>query len=364
MRRLTAASESPRLATASTWGIRRARLHWTSAVHELAMMLHGGIPLLEALDTIIEQHHGPLQLALIEVRDRVAGGAGFAEALRHRPDLFDAADVHLVDVGENAGTLDVVLEELAEFRLRTGQFRDRVFTALMYPAFLVVFGLAAAVFLMTVVLPPLLENVAETSDQLPWPTQIVMALSQFLISYGLLVFSAGLAVLVFGFLFVRSDRGRLLWDGLLLRVPVIGPMLRRQNLSRIAMVVGTLSRSGVELTRAIELAGRSTRNAVLARALQQAGAQIEAGAEIADALRNTGVFPPLATRVFSVGQDSGRLDEMLTRLSNDYDRQVESTAARITALLEPILIVVLAVGVGFLLLATILPILEAGNVLS
>ncbi len=343
---------------------RRARQQWTGAVHELAMMLHGGIPLLEALDTIIQQHSGTLKVALIEVRDKVAGGASLGEALGERPDLFDATDVHLVEVGENAGTLDVVLEQLAEFRLRSAEFKDRVLTSLMYPCFLVVFGIAAAVFLMTVVLPPLLENIAETTDQLPWPTQVVLGFSNFLISYGWwLLLAVVLAIALFVF-FIQTPAGRLAWHRFLLRLPVIGPMIMKQSVSRVAMIVGTLSKSGVELTKAIDLAGKSTSNAVFASALNQSGTHIEAGAEIADAFERTNAFPPLAVRVFSVGQDSGRLDEMLTRLASDYDRQVETTASRITSLLEPILIVVLAIGVGFLLLATILPILEAGNVMS
>ena len=343
---------------------RRARQQWTGAVHELSMMLHGGIPLLEALDTIIQQHHGALKVALIEVRDRVAGGAGLAEALSERPDLFDATDVHLVEVGENAGTLDVVLEQLAEFRIRTSQFKDRVLTSMMYPCFLIVFGLGAAIFLMTFVLPPLLENLAETADELPWPTQVVSGFSNFLVGNGWWLAIALLMAVATFIMFLQTDNGRKLWDRFLLRLPVIGPMLVKQNLSRVAMIVGTLSKSGVELTRAIELAGKSTPNSVIAEALDEAGVHIEAGSEIAEALDRTGVFPPLAVRVFSVGQDSGRLDEMLGRLATDYDRQVETTASRITSLLEPILIVVLAIGVGFLLLATILPILEAGNAMS
>ncbi len=343
---------------------RRARQQWTGAVHELAMMLHGGIPLLEALDTIVAQHDGRLKVALIEVRDKVAAGASLADALKDRPELFDRTDVHLVEVGENAGTLDAVLEQLAEFRQRTAQFQDRVFTSLMYPCFLVVFGTAAAVFLMTAVLPPLLENILETSDELPWPTQVVLGFSNFLVNYGVWL-AVGLTLAMATFVwFIRTDAGKLFWHRTLLRVPVVGPMIIKQSLSRVSMIVGTLSRSGIELTRAIELAGQSTRNAVLSTALAETGAHIEAGSEIAEALEKTEVFPPLAVRVFSVGQDSGRLEEMLTRLSSDYDRQVETTSSRITALLEPILIVVLAIGVSFLLLATILPILEAGNVMS
>lgn len=336
---------------------------WATAVSELSMLLHAGIPMLEALDTICEQSSGSFRAALLSVRDKVAAGESLAGALRGRPDLFDEASVQMVEVGENAGTLEEVLNQLSEFKQRQARFTDAVTTALVYPAFLVCFGTAAGVFLMTSVLPPLLENLEETLDELPWPTRVAKTLSVSLLDYrwfwigGLLALAGGLV------LFHRSERGRVFLDSLALRLPVIGPMLVKQGVSRIAMIIGTLSRSGVELTRAFDLAERSTRNSVFRSALGECGKRIAAGEEVADALEQSGAFPPLAVRVFSVGQESGKLDEMLFRLADDYDEQVKTTSARVTSLIEPVLILVLAAMVGFLLLATILPILEAGNVL-
>ncbi len=152
-------------------------------------------------------------------------------------------------------------------------------------------------------------------------------------------------------------------DSIALRLPILGPMLIKQGVSRIAMIIATLSKSGVELTRAFELAEQSTHNAVFREALHECGSRIAAGEEVADALGSSGAFPPLAVRVFSIGQETGKLDEMLFRLADDYDEQVKTTSARLTSLIEPVLILVLAAMVGFLLLATILPILEAGNVM-
>ena len=145
-----------------------AQAQWATAVHELAMMLHAGVPMLDALDTIAEQNQGSFQAAILSVRDRVAAGASLAEALRDRPDLFDPASVHMVEVGENSGTLDSVLWQLAEFKRKQLSLRDSVTTALVYPLFLICFGTAAGLFLMTAVLPPLLENLQETLDVLPW----------------------------------------------------------------------------------------------------------------------------------------------------------------------------------------------------
>ncbi len=343
--------------------LRSFRVQWATAIHEMAMMLHAGIPILDALDTVADQNRGPFRVAMLKVRDRVASGSSLANALAEQPKLFDPASIHMVEVGENSGTLDAVLQQLAQFKRKQLTLRNSVTTALVYPLFLTCFGTAAAIFLMTSVLPPLLENLEETMEVLPWPTQIAKYLSNLLLDYGWL-----LAVLVIGILFslisiLRTDWGQRYWHQKLLKLPILGPMTVKQGVSRIAMIIATLSRSGIELTKAVELAERSTSNRVFKSALKRFGERIAAGEDVSDALAKDGAFPPLAVRVFSVGQESGKLDEMLFQLADDYDEQVATASARLTALLEPALILILAAAVGFLLLATILPILEAGNVM-
>jgi type II secretory pathway component PulF len=340
----------------------RSAHQWSSSALELSMLLRAGIPLLEALDTLALQHRGSFRAAIQQVRERVAAGSSLADAFRERPDVFDALSVNLIEVGESSGTLDQVLHELADFKQRVAQLKDRVFTALMYPVFLVVFGTATTVFLMTWVLPPLLENVQEQLQTLPWPTRVVKAASDVLVAHGWLV-ALGVAVpLLLAAVLLQTRRGKRLWHRFLLRLPLVGAMALKQNVSRIAMVIATLSRSGIVVTKALQLAARSTNNLVLREALEATGESVGAGRNVADALAASGAFPPLAVRIFSVGQETGRLEEMLDQLSADYDRQVATTSARLTALLEPILIICLAMFIGFVLLATILPILEAGNV--
>lgn len=350
-------------AWSSRWTLRTYQSQWATAVHELSMMLHVGIPILDALGTIAEQHRGAFHAAVLEVRDRVAAGSSLADSLRARPDLFDAASIQMVEVGENSGTLDTVLQQLAEFKRRQLALRDSVTTALVYPMFLVCFGTAAALFLMTSVLPPLLDTLQETVRTLPWPTRVAKSISDVLLSYGWLIALASIGLIVLLAWLMRTKRGKTLWHRTLLNLPILGPIAVKQGVSRIAMIIGTLTRSGVELTRAVELAERSIGNVVLEDALHQCGLRMAAGGDVAEALEKSGAFPPLAVRVFSVGQESGKLDEMLFRLADDYDAQVATASARLTALLEPALILVLAAFVGFLMLATILPILEAGNVL-
>jgi type II secretory pathway component PulF len=341
----------------------RSTHSWTIAVHELSMLLRGGIPLVEALDTIAQQHRGHFHNTLMAVRDRVSAGRGLAEALAERPDDFDALTVHLVEVGEHAGTLEDVLQQLAEFKQRMLQLKDQVLTALLYPSFLLVFGMAATIFLMTYVMPPLLENLQESLDTLPWPTRVVKGCSDLLVNYGVVLGIVAALLLIGLTVGLRTRRGRLLWHRALLRVPLLGTLALKQSIARTAMVISTLSRSGVVLTKALELAARSSDNLVLQEALEECGNQVGAGRDISTSLRETNVFPPLAVQIFSVGQETGRLEEMLDQLSMDYNRQVTMISARFAALLEPVLILLLAGLVGFVLLATVLPILEAGNVL-
>jgi type II secretory pathway component PulF len=224
-------------------------------------------------------------------------------------------------------------------------------------------SVGVTIFLMTVVVPMLLDNLVEAGRRLPWPTRVLKGLSDLLLHYGgWLAVAAALGLLAVGSA-ANTEAGRLLWHRLVLRVPIIGVMVQKQTLSRMAMVVSTLTRSGIVLLRAMEIAARSCGNLVIRSALEQSRQEVQAGREIGHALERTGAFPPLVIQVFAVGQQTGHLDEMLERLAADYDRQVAVSSTRLASALEPILILVLAVLVGFIMFATVLPILEAGNVL-
>ncbi|MEM7475752.1 MAG: type II secretion system F family protein [Planctomycetota bacterium] len=341
---------------------RKARYQWGLVAHELSMLLTAGIPLIEALDDLAAQHRSYMRNAILKLRDRVESGISLAAAMAEQPEVFDAASIRLVEVGENAGKLETVLAEVAEYKLQLSEFKDRVTTALMYPIFLAVFALAAMIFLMTWVMPPLLESLQETLDKLPLPTQIAKSVSDILVSYGWWILGSAVIGAIGFAAWARSESGAKILDRLLLRLPFLGPLLVKQSVARIATIVGLLTRGGVMLTTAVHLAAKSTRNSVIRQALLDAEQDMTAGGDISDSLRKSHCFPPLAVRFFAVGQESGKLDEMLQKLARDYNKQVATSAARITAFVEPVMILVLAVAVGFLLLATILPILEAGNV--
>ncbi|MEZ6192081.1 MAG: type II secretion system F family protein [Phycisphaerales bacterium] len=332
-------------------------------IGELSTLLGAGIPLLDAIDTILKQHRGGFHDSILRLRDRIAAGIGLADAMREQPKVFDELTVTITEVGENSGTLDEVLSQLARFKERSLQFKGRVANALVYPCIVLLLGVAVSMFLMTFVLPNMLNALVEADRELPFVTRLVKGFSDFLIyRWWLVALAVGGIAMLFGAA-SRSPRCRLLWHKIQLRLPVLGILIRKQAIARVAMVISTLLRTGVEFVRAIQIAQRTTHNLALRQALQQCEAAVHAGQDIADGLEDTGAFPPTVLQIFSVGQQSGKLESMLDRLARDYDQQVALASQRVGAVLEPFLILIMVFMVGAILFATILPILETANVL-
>lgn len=337
----------------------------TTFVRELATLLTVGMPLLEALDTILKQHQGSFRGILLQLRDSIAEGHSLADAMRQRPDVFDAYCVSLAEVGQNAGALDVSLKRLAIFRGKWALFRGKLATALIYPAIVLSMAAAVSMFLMTVVVPRLLEGLIEAGQPIPGVTRLVKHASDFLLGWWwLLLVMIALAAMGFAAMLRNPQgRGRRAWDWLLLRTPILGEVVRKQAIARIAMIIAELMRSGIVFLDAAKTAASSTSNQLIREALDQAAQAVAAGRDIGEALADQRAFGPVVVQVFAVGQQSGRLEEMLDELAQEYDQQVAVAATRLNAVLEPLLILIMVVVVGFIAFATVLPMLEAGNVL-
>ena len=341
-----------------------SRAQTTTLIRELATLLAVGVPLLEALDTLARQHGGRFRSAVLMVRDHVAAGGSLAGAMRDQPRTFDDLAVNIAEVGEDAGSLDVALERLAAFRERSDAFKNRLGTALIYPAVVTTVGAASSVFLMTFVVPKILQPLVEQDLPLPLPTRIVKGLSDGLLDWWWLLAIAVVAVAFVVAAVLRSTRGRMAFHRLLLRTPIVGGLALKQAVVRVAVVLSTLLKSGVVFVRALEVARGTTSNLPVRDALAQCERAVVAGGDIADALERTRVFPPLVIQLLALGQQSGRLEEMLDQLAVTYEAQVATDSARLAAVFEPAVIVVLAVLVLFIVLATVLPILEVGNAIQ
>jgi len=330
---------------------------------ELSTMLAVGVPMLQALDTVIKQTRGRFKRAVIVLRDEVMAGSPLSEAMQRQPGVFDELSVTLVEVGEASGQLDTVLEELVNFREKSMQFKDRVGTALLYPIIVSTVGIAVAVFLMTFVVPQLIDGLTQAGKPLPGITIAVKSVSDLLVHQWGWLLAGTFGLLAAWTAWITHPKGRRLWHRVLMHVPLVGELIRKQAVVQVAIVMATLLRSGLPFVRALQVARKSARNAVIDDALHACEKAITAGGDIGQALDNSRAFTPTVVQVFTVGQESGQLETMLERLARDYDRQVQTATNRLTALLEPAMIVVLAVGIGIIAFATILPILEAGNVL-
>lgn len=332
-------------------------------VRELSTLLAVGTPMVEALDVALRQQRGGFGKTLLQVRDLVAAGVPLSQAMGDHPRVFDVLTRRLVDVGERAGNLDEVLERLAQFKERSQSFRGRIGNALIYPVIVLTMAVGVTLLLMTFVVPNILEPLLQSGRPLPGPTVVVKAISDFVIGWWWLLGLLGFGLAVGLGVTLRTERGQRWRDTLLLKLPGIGPIARKQETVKVATVIATLMKSGIPFLDAVQVARGTAKNLLVQDALDTIHAGVSSGGDIADAVEQTGVFPPTVVQVFALGQASGRLEEMLERLAQDYDKQVQSAAQRLAALMEPALILLMALLVGFIAFATILPILEAGQVL-
>lgn len=339
----------------------RRRTIVAQVIRELSTLLSAGISLIDAIDTLLKQHQGRIHLSLQQLREQVVQGHSLNEAMQQQPDVFDPLCLSMVHVGENSGNLEQVLSILADFSEKSLRLQNRLLNAMLYPFIVMVASVGVTIFLMTAVVPQLLESLLQTGKPLPWPTVILKGTSDILLEYGWIMALVGTSLGLVTLYLIRTPRGRWLRDRLLLRLPIFGSLALKQSISRISFVMATLMKSGVVLVRSMEIAAGTCHNVVIQKALSDVRDLISSGRDAGQALQSTSVFPPLVVQIFAVGQQSGELDRMLERLAEDYDRQVETVATRLTTLLEPAIILLLTTIVGFIMLAVILPILEAGN---
>jgi general secretion pathway protein F len=330
---------------------------------QLATLLRSGIPLAQALTALVEQvEHREIETIFRDVRENVVRGATFGDALANHPRLFDVLFVNMVRAGEASGNLDAVLVRLADYRTRQAQIQGKVKTALIYPMVMFIVGAGVVIFLVNVVVPRLVTIAKARGQTLPWMTQVLDVTSIFLQNHllSLMVVFFGAWVLWRYFLLQRDDV-RLWWDGTKLKLPVLGNVLKKTIVSRFAITMSTLLRSGVTVLDALEIVSTIMHNKVMEKTLGEVRTRILEGADIATPLKKSGVFPPVVGYMVAVGEQTGQLDEMLERIADAYEEEIETTTTRALAILEPMMIVVMAFVVGFIVIAVMLPILQSSS---
>ncbi|KPK82651.1 MAG: hypothetical protein AMJ81_09685 [Phycisphaerae bacterium SM23_33] len=341
-------------------GRRRLGLRAKAAVlRQLATALQAGLPLLSALRVVEEQADTSALRGLIsDLADRVKAGEALSQAMQAHPREFSRLEVSMASVGETVGLLDQIMGYLSDFAERDVEIREKVRSAAAYPVFVLALACVSVVIVLAVVLPRVLGTVTATVTALPWPTRVLMGLSQLVASYGWLMLIV-LAGAVWGFrTWLAWPRGRLAFDRFKLRIPVLGTALRRIAVARFARTLGTLSKSGVQILEALHVLRDTLGNEALSRRIDEAAASIRQGESIAEPLRLTGEFPPLLIQVIAMGERTGRLDQLLLQTAEAYEKETANAVGRVMAVLPAVFIVLLALVVLFVLSAVLLPIIE------
>ena len=328
------------------------------ATRQLSTLVGAGIPLVDALAAIVQQtEHVRLKMVLGQVRDRVNEGSSLADALA-QSEQFDNLYVSMIRAGEESGALDVVLNRISDYLEDSIRLRNKVSGIIIYPLVMLLFAGGVVAALVTVVLPQITTLLHSLDAPLPFYTVWIIDGSEFARNWW---WAMGIAGILAFFLFravINTERGGTLWDSARLRMPVIGRVTRVLAIARFTRTLATLLSSGVGIVRALDISQHVANNRIMANAIQMARVSIIEGASLAQPLRASGQFPPLVTTMVEVGEQSGELDTMLAKVASTYDEQVETTISRLTALLEPFLILIMVGIVLVIILATLMPMLE------
>jgi general secretion pathway protein F len=354
----TAAAEIPR-GQAQPFGRRIRRKEITAFTREMSALLSAAIPIPQALNGLGEQEENPaLREVVLKISDAVRKGASFSAALDEHPKLFSKLYVSMVRVGEEAGALQKVMADLADLLEHEDEVRGEVVAAVAYPVFVLGFGLVTVTVLLTVVLPKVMGMLQDMLPILPLPTLILLRVSGFLHHYWVWVLLGLIGAGAGWWRYVRSPQGAEAWDKAKLRLPLVGAVFRAAALSRFARTLGTLVKSGVSLLPSLAIVENTIGNRLLARQIARVAEETRGGDSLATPLRKLGIFPRTVVQMIDVGEETGRLDEMLLKVAEIEERHMRARTKTLISLLAPILILVVGAVVGFMVIALLLPIFK------
>jgi general secretion pathway protein F len=317
---------------------------------ELSALLSAGLPLDRSLNILASIAHRPSMKSILEsILKSIREGKSFSEALQKHPKTFPNLYINMIKAGEAGGVVDVVLEKLGEFQESSKDLRDHVFSAMIYPIILLITGGLSVVVLLTFVLPRFSAIFTDLGTALPLPTQILLVVSGFVQTYWWVVLGLIIAVWLAMRAWVRTESGRLTWDGLKLKI--FGDVIEKLETARFCRTLGTLLRSGVSLLQALRNSKEVITNRVMARGIDIVSKGAKEGRGIASPLAEAHLFPPLALSMIQVGEETGQLDIMLLKVATTYEKSLKESIKRLVSFLEPAIIVIMALVIGFILVA-------------
>jgi len=332
---------------------------------QLATLIGAGLPLLRSLRILHEQvESSNLKRTIGSVADDVEGGTTFSEALARHPHIFNKLYVNMIKAGEIGGALEQVLERLALFAEKSQALKSKVMSALYYPVIVMVIASIIVGIVLVYVVPRFQEFWDQAGAELPGPTQLLVSASMIIREKAPAVLLVILAIIILYRNINNTDRGKLALDSLKLKLPVFGSLLQKAAVARFARTFGTLLDTGVPILQSLVIVKDTSGNEVIARAMMDIHSSIREGETVSEPMRQHPVFPPLVVHMIAVGEETGAIDQMLVKVAEAYEREVDSTVEGLTSLLEPLLIVMLGVIIGFIVIALYLPLFKIGDIIK
>ena len=326
---------------------------------QLATMVDSGIPIVSALDVLADQlEDRNFKLILKKMRDDVEAGTSLSEATGRHPKAFSDFFVNMIRAGESSGRLDEILDRVATYIEKVDALQRKVKASLFYPAFVSIMAFAITTFLVVVIVPKFKEIFTALGGELPLPTLVLLGLSDFMRQWLVLELIGGVLLIVAFRVYIGTQGGRLWFDRLTLKFPIIGKLLQKVVIARFARTLATLTKSGVPILSSLEIVAKTSGNKVVERAVLSARSSIKEGENIADPLAHSKVFPAMVTRMISVGEKTGELEKMLSKIADFYENEVDAAVTALTSLIEPLVIAVLGVIIGGIVVALFLPIFK------
>jgi type IV pilus assembly protein PilC len=337
----------------------------TFFTRQLATMLRAGVPLLQAFEIVARGHRNPrFARLMMDIKGRVESGSSLSQAFRAHPAQFDALYCNLVSAGETSGMLDGILERLATYKEKILALKAKIKSALFYPISVIVVAIAVVWVIMVWVIPAFKQVFSNFGANLPAPTLIVIGISDFFVSYWWLMLAIIIGALSAFFLLLRRSAAfRYAVDRISLKLPVVGAIVEKATIARWTRTLATMFAAGVPLVESLDAVAGASGNAVYVVGTRKIQNEVSTGTSLTNAMHNTGLFPSMVLQMTQIGEESGSLDGMLTKVSEFYEREVDDAVTALTSLLEPFIIVVLGIVIGGLVIAMYLPIFKLGSVI-
>jgi type IV pilus assembly protein PilC len=332
---------------------------------QMATMTGAGITIVNSLDILSDQADKEIfKKTLKEIRDAVNTGASLSDAMAKHSQVFSALFVNMVRAGESSGTLDVVLDRVASYLEKANALQKKVQSAMVYPAVVTLMALCITLVMILKVIPVFKDIFSGFGAALPGPTQFLINISDVMRKYTFFL-AAGIAIVIFAVRwYVKTEKGHYVVDNLKMKLPVVGPLMRKVAISKFTRTLSTLVKSGVPILSALEIVAKTAENVVVEKAVNKVRESVREGENIATPLEKSGIFPPMVTRMVAVGEKSGELEKMLTKISDFFDEQVDATVNALTSLLEPLIIAFLGIVIGGIVICMFLPIFKISTIVN